>query len=94
MQVFSPPYLFKGARPEITVPIDGVVNNGQQLTVSSNEALQSICIIRYGSSTHSVNTDQRRIELCGPAVGICIGSTSNTVTIPGDPGKAIPGVLS
>ena len=47
---------------------------------------------RYGTSTHAVDTDQRRIELCGPlAGGACGAGPSYTVTIPADAGIAIPG---
>ena len=49
---------------------------------------------RYGSSTHAVNTDQRRLELCGPLAGAACTPTSGNqyrVTIPSDPGIALPG---
>jgi Domain of unknown function (DUF1929) len=63
------------------------------MVVTSSTALKIISIIRLGSSTHSVNNDQRRLELCGPAAGACAAGTSNTVTIPADPGIALPGAL-
>ena len=93
-QLFSPPYLFQGARP--TVSVDGLggvgaVSNGQEITVTSGGALSIIAIIRHGSTTHAIDTDQRRIELCGPVAGACGGGGANTVTIPVDPGVAIPG---
>ena len=68
-----------------------VVNNGQDIDVTSSARLRIIAIVRYGSTTHAVDTDQRRIELCGPVAGACGAGTSNTVTVPTDPGVAIPG---
>ncbi|NJR43357.1 MAG: DUF1929 domain-containing protein [Akkermansiaceae bacterium] len=52
-------------------------------------ALSMVSMVRLGSATHSANTDQRRLELCGPAAGACGGATK-TVTVPGA-GIAIPG---
>ena len=94
-QVFSPPYLFKAdgtlaTRPTITVDKATVVN-GDTLTIDASAALRSVAIVRFGSATHAVNTDQRRIELCGPATKACASSATVTVTVPGDPGIAIPG---
>ena len=96
-EIFSPPYLFaadgaNAARPTIEVS-DAIVVNGADLEVMANEALRIVAIVRFGSSTHSVNTDQRRIELCGPAAGACRSPAGNlyTLKIPGDPGIATSG---
>ena len=42
-----------------------------------------LSIIRFGSSTHSINTDQRRVEMCGPSSTACAGADV-TITIPSD----------
>ena len=96
-ELFSPPYLFAadGAaamRPKIEVS-GTIVVNGADLEVMANEALRIVAIVRFGSSTHSVNTDQRRIELCGPAAGACRSPAGNlyTLKIPDDPGIATSG---
>jgi galactose oxidase len=57
--------------------------------VTGSEALSMVAMVRMGTSTHSVNTDQRRLELCGDATTACGGATP-TATIPGE-GLAIPG---
>ena len=93
-QLFSPPYLFNAddspaARPTITVSQDVAVN-GDTVTVTGNMPLSMVSIIRFGSATHAVDSDQRRIELCGPTAGAC-GGAANDVTIPADPGVAIAG---
>ncbi|SPO45858.1 related to galactose oxidase precursor [Moesziomyces antarcticus] len=100
MQFYSPSYLFDAsgnaaARPQITKLASSQqngnqirVNPGGTLTVTLNSASGlSHVLIRMGSSTHSVNTDQRRIPLT-------VKSTSgNTVTLrlPNDNGVVTPG---
>lgn len=63
---------------------------GGTFTVTSSTPLSMVSMIRMGTSTHSANTDQRRLELCGGATAAC-GGASATVTVPGA-GIAIPGV--
>lgn len=95
-QIFSPPYLFKAdgtaaTRPTITVSATTVAN-GNAFTVTGNVALSRIAILRYGSSTHTVDTDQRRIQLCGPGRACTATSgTTYSVTVPADPGVVPPG---
>ncbi|KAL8776847.1 MAG: hypothetical protein Q9213_008108 [Squamulea squamosa] len=90
-QIYSPAYLFKAdgtkaSRPVINSVSAANVAVGAKITVSMNTAVTSFSLIRYGSGTHSVNTDQRRIPLTSTASGL-----SYTVTIPGDAGVALPG---
>jgi len=76
VEVFSPPYLFKGPRPEITVA-PAAVTYGQQFTVDCTQtaAISSVVFMRPGSTTHGVNMDQR-------AVGLTIVSRAgNTLTL-------------
>jgi Domain of unknown function (DUF1929) len=87
-QIFSPPNLFGGARPTITVSVATALN-GQAITVKSNAALKSIAIIRFGSATHATNSDQRRLELCGLMSKGCGAGNQYNVQIPGDPGAAL-----
>jgi hypothetical protein len=61
---------------------------GGTLSVTSSEALSMVSMVRFGSSTHSANYDQRRLELCGPSTAACGNQTS--FTIPGV-GVAIAG---
>ena len=48
-----------------------------------------VSMVRCSSTTHSTNTDQRRLELCGPSTEARDGDASE-VAIPGA-GVAIPG---
>jgi galactose oxidase len=93
-EIFNPPYLFNAdgtwaTRPNITVSSKTAVN-GASLQVKSNEPLMMVSMIRMGTATHSTNTDQRRIELCGPFTTPC-GVSPVTVTVPADPGIALAG---
>jgi hypothetical protein len=66
VEIFSPPYLFKGPRPEIA----GAPNTTDYgaiftVTVSPNQgpSIASAAFIRPGSTTHGVNMDQRFVAL-------------------------------
>jgi galactose oxidase len=89
-EIFVPPYLLNSdgsrrTRPSITT-VASTVAVGGTLTVVTSGAVTSFSLIRFGTSTHTVNTDQRRIALTKTGSG-----TSYTVTIPSDPGVALPG---
>ncbi|KAI8940751.1 hypothetical protein NX059_002016 [Plenodomus lindquistii] len=89
-EIFVPPYLLNAdgsrrTRPVITT-VASSVKVGATLSVTTDSAITSFSLIRFGSATHSVNTDQRRIALARSGSG-----TSYTVTIPGDSGVALPG---
>ncbi|KAL8964463.1 MAG: hypothetical protein Q9183_004434 [Haloplaca sp. 2 TL-2023] len=90
-QIYSPAYLFnadgsRAARPTINSISATSVAIGAKITVTMNRAVTSFALVRYGSVTHSVNTDQRRIPLTATASGL-----SYTVTVPNDAGVALPG---
>ena len=90
-QIFSPPYLFKAdgtpaTRPAITTA-PGTAALGANVTVTTDRAVNAFSLVRMGSVTHSVNTDQRRIPLTASAVN----GTSYTLPIPSDPGVVTPG---
>ena len=68
-QIFSPPYLFKGPRPRITVrPAE--VTYGQQFDVQTPDAAQikRANLVRLSSVTHSFNPGQR-INFLTPTAG-------------------------
>jgi galactose oxidase len=89
-EIFTPPYLLNAdgsaaSRPAIT-DAPSNVDNGAEITVGTNRAVKSFAIIRMGTATHSVDTDQRRISLKPTAV-----DGGYRLTIPADPGVAVPG---
>jgi galactose oxidase len=59
-QVFSPPYLFKGPRPEITSAPDSV-GYGATFDVATPQPqdIAKVSLIRLSSVTHAFNVDQR-----------------------------------
>jgi hypothetical protein len=59
-EVFSPPYLFKGARPSYNLTAS-TIRYGQPFAVSTGDAasIRKVTIIRLPSTTHAFNTSQR-----------------------------------
>ena len=88
LDVYSPPYLFKGPRPSITAAPEEW-HYGQAVDISSPQAgrIRWASLIRNGVTTHSFNTGQRLVELPIAAQG---GGTVR-VTLTGEPNIAPPG---
>jgi galactose oxidase len=91
-QIFTPPYLLTAdgkpaSRPAIT-SAPATASNGSQIAVQTDRAVTAFSIVRMGTATHSVDTDQRRIALTpsGPST-----DGSYSLTIPADRGVAVPG---
>lgn len=91
-QIYTPQYLLNSdgspaARPSITSISSNNVVPGNIITVNTNTAVTSMSLVRYGSASHTVNTDQRRIPLTLTSAG----TNSYKVAIPNDYGIALPG---
>lgn len=92
-QIFRPPYLFTDAgdlatRPVITTTSVGSIGVGGTFTATTDGAVTNgFSMVRLSSTTHTVNTDQRRIQLTPTATN---GNTY-TIAIPDDAGIALPG---
>ena len=86
-EIYSPPYLFKGARPTIT-SAPGSLTYGAQFTVQTPNAsnISSVSLIRLGSVTHAFNQNQRYIPL-----SFTLSSGSLNVQAPGNSNLAPPG---
>jgi hypothetical protein len=86
-ELYSPPYLFKGARPAISAA-PAQLQYGQPFTVTTPDAagIAKVSLMRFGAVTHGVNMGQRLIPL-----SFTIGSGALTVTAPGDANLAPPG---
>ena len=63
-EIYSPPYLFKGPRPTIADAPSSVPYGGQ-FSVSTPDArsIARIALLRPDSTTHSLNQDQRSVDL-------------------------------
>jgi galactose oxidase len=89
-QIFTPPYLATGApRPVISNLASATATPGGELRVTVEGTAQGVTfsIIRIGSVTHSINTDQRRI----PLVPQAINGAEVVLTLPADSGVVLPG---
>ncbi|KAH6672737.1 hypothetical protein F5X68DRAFT_175013 [Plectosphaerella plurivora] len=93
-EVFSPPYLFAAdgsaaPRPVITGLSSASVRVGAtiQTTLQGDEAGVSFVMVRMGSATHSINSDQRRI----PVTVNKTGAGTWAVKLPADSGVLLPG---
>ena len=87
-ELYSPPYLFRGARPSITAAAPAVVAYGQTLSVSTPDgaAVTKVTFIRIGSVTHAFDQSARLVPLAfAPASG------GLSVTLPASRTTAPPG---
>jgi galactose oxidase len=88
-EIFSPPYLFAAdgtaaARPAIT-SAPTTAQAGATISVTTDRAVSRFSLVRFGSVTHTVNTDQRRISLTTTT------GTVHNLQIPADRGVVVPG---
>ena len=86
-EVFSPPYLFKGARPIVT-NVTGSVTYGQTLFVQTLDgaSITKVTLIHTGSVTHAFDEAQRLVPLSFSPV-----SGGLSVTLPTSRNIAPPG---
>ncbi len=64
VEVYSPPYLFKGARPVITsVAAEVTYNTLFQVGTPDSAAISRVTWVRLGSVTHAYDENQRFVEL-------------------------------
>jgi Domain of unknown function (DUF1929) len=61
-EIYSPPYLFKGARPLIT-GAPGTVDWGQSFNVATSGDVSRAVLVAPAAVTHSVDMNQRVLEL-------------------------------
>ena len=76
-EIFSPPYLFKGARPTIT-RAPATLSYRTAFTVTTPEAasIARLVLIKAAAVTHSNNFDQRYVECTFTASGTKLSATS------------------
>jgi len=87
-EIFSPPYLFKGARPTITSLSPATVGYGQTFSVNTPNAAQVTAVrwIRLGSVTHAFDMSARANTL-----SFARTTSGVDVTAPANPNLAPPG---
>jgi hypothetical protein len=66
-EIYSPPYLFKGARPSASPIVPNNVKYGSafnvEFTTPEGTSITKVALIRLSSVTHSFNMDQRYVPL-------------------------------
>ncbi|RFN55477.1 sialidase-1 [Fusarium flagelliforme] len=91
-QLYSPPYLYdsKGklaTRPKIISVSASTVKVGGTIAIKTNGAIAQASLARYGTATHTVNSDQRRILLTLANAG----KNTDSFQVPSYPGVALSG---
>ena len=83
-EIYSPPYLFRGARPVIrSAPPTVLYGSELSLEFTSSTSANTIALVRLSSMTHSVNMGQRYVRLAekvpaGGPVNVRAPATANT----------------
>jgi hypothetical protein len=86
-EIYSPPYLFKGARPVITsAPTTLTYGAKFKITTASASTITRVALIRPAATTHADDFDQRYVDL-----SFTIGSGTITATAPANGNQAPPG---
>ena len=87
-EIYSPPYLFKGARPTIS-SAPSSVTYGQQFTISTPDAssITRVALVKPAGTTHAEGQDQRYVDLTFSQAD----SGDLTATAPADGNHAPPG---
>lgn len=90
-QIYSPAYLFNAdgtaaTRPIIKSAAPTDITAGASVRITTDVPISTCSIIRSGSNTHTVDTDQRRIVLTPTGT-----FPTYTLTVPTDKGIALPG---
>lgn len=100
VELYSPPYMFRGPRPVIENEFSGPVQYGQpgSITVGlrgagANAQVSRLALVRNGAMTHAFDMNQRYVELRALPTSPGAGQTSVTIdfTWPDDGFEAPPG---
>ena len=92
-QIYTPSYLLTpngdaARRPTITKTSAARVLPGASLNITTDSNVVAASLVRYGAATHSLNNDQRRVELKLQTTGTAF---QYITSIPSDGGVVIPG---
>jgi hypothetical protein len=84
LEIFSPPYLFRGPRPVIT-GAPAKVKNLTSFTIGTDRPVARAVLVAPGATTHSFDMNQRHVELAFTTVtgGIKANTPGIKVALPG-----------
>lgn len=90
IDLYTPPYLYRKSRPELTEKGPKTVSLGSSATFGASHAagIKKMRLMRPGSFTHVTNVEQRSIAL---DFTVAEGGDGVTVTLPKDPSLVPPG---
>lgn len=63
LEIYSPGYLFEGARPQFNSPPPTNISYGTTFGINTDVPIESAVLIKPGSTTHAFDQDQRCISL-------------------------------
>lgn len=63
IEIYWPPYLFRGPRPTLTLTSDQGHYGGTVTATTGASALSAVSLIRPGATTHSFDNEQRLVDL-------------------------------
>ncbi|MET9643087.1 galactose oxidase early set domain-containing protein [Streptomyces syringium] len=86
ISVFSPPYLFKGARPRITSVAPGTWAYGSTRRITVDKPVVKASLIRPAAVTHSSDPNQRYVDL-----PMTVDGTTIDLSLTSNPNLAPPG---
>lgn len=77
IEIFNPPYLFNGPRPQITAAPD-IVHHGGTMDITSPQAadIESVVLVRPMAVTHQTDSEQRVIPLQFTTTGTTLNVTA------------------
>jgi hypothetical protein len=84
IEVFSPPYLFKGPRPSLALARK-TARYGAKVAATTDVPLREVNLVRPSACTHASNSEQRLIDVAFTGAG------SLELTMPSGPRLAPPG---
>ena len=88
IEVFSPPYLFKGPRPAFTLARDHAKHGAKlKATTPDPSALREINLVRPTATTHASNAEQRLLDVPFTATA----ANRVELALPSNPNLAPPG---
>lgn len=89
-ELYSPPYLFNGARPTITGALPAQVTYGEVLAVQTPDdtAIAKVTLLRFGSVTHALDQSARLVPL---TFARAAGGSALSITLPSSRAAAPPG---
>ncbi len=86
VSIYSPPYLFKGARPSITSVIDSEWNYGDTQRITVDRPIAKAELIRPAAVTHSSDPNQRFVDL-----PLSVDGNNVDLNVTSNPNLAPPG---